>query len=556
MQTPPRFGLAFRAQHYTALCEAPRAVDWLEVLSDGYLGVGGPRRAILERLRSDHAIALHGVSLDIASDSGPRADYLAPLRALADWLEPAYVSDHLCWIGFGGRNTHDLLPVAYTREVSELVAERVARVQDALGRRILLENASAYVAFRADEIPEAEFFAALCARTGCGMLLDVNNLYVNAHNLGVAPLRYLDALRAQDIGYLHVAGHAVLPGVRIDTHGEPVPADVWSLFAEATRRFPRADVILERDDAIPELAELLDELAVARERWGGRAAADALRGERPPIAPRASSGPSSPPWQALQHAFFDRIVDKPLRFDHAREPDLDALVDVHRPVAAARGLRVYSDAYTATMQRALATNFPALARVVSARDFNALAASYAAAHPSTAHDSLRFCAGLPDFAARYAFADDYGIAPAALADLARVELAQLEVQEAEDEPRGVAPEALASLAPEDWDDLRVRFARALRVVIADHDVLPCVRAVARGELPERPRAQRSAYLVTRCGAAAACEPIDSRGALALRALAEGARFADACGKAGGEEAVEAAVGALALACARGCVAVE
>ncbi len=379
MQSRPRFGLGFRAQHFAELRAAPRSVDWLEVLSDNYLGAGGPRRAMLEQLRREHPIALHGVSLGIAGDRAPSARYLRQLRTLADAIEPTFVSDHLCWTGIGGRNSHDLLPVAYTREVLELVCERVERVQQALGRRLLLENASAYVAFRADEISEAELFAELCARTGCGMLLDVNNLYVNAKNLGVDPQRHLDSLKAEHVGYLHLAGHAVLSDLRIDTHAADVPAEVWMLFEDVARRFPHAHVIIERDDEIPPLAELLREVERARATW-----CEAVLSAPRPAATRpgraASRGPSaglvpSRGWAALRSAFWQRIIDKPLRFDHGAAQDLAPLLDIARPVGAARGLRVYSDAYTDTMRRALATNFPALARVLSARDFAALAAA-------------------------------------------------------------------------------------------------------------------------------------------------------------------------------------
>lgn len=560
MTHAPRFGIGFRTRHFAELAAAPRCVDWLELLSENYLGVGGPRRAQLEQLRASHVVALHGVSLGIANDHPPREDYLPALRELADFVEPAFVSDHLCWTGFGGRNSHDLLPVAFTRELLALVAERVDRVQEALGRRLLLENASAYVALRGSEMTEAELFAELCARSGCGMLLDVNNLIVNAANLGVDARRELAALRPEHVAYLHLAGHTLLPDVRIDSHGADVPREVWSLFAEVARRFPHAHVILERDDAIPPLAELVREVERAREVWRAATKDSAELCEpsagpsaRPSRGVAAAGEPDAPHWHALQRDFWWRVADRPPRFDHSALPGLGALLDAERPVTAARGMRVYSDAHAATLRAALATNFPTLARVLSARDLTALAATYAAHHPSASHDYLRFGARLADFVRNFAFADAHGIPQEALADLVRLEHAQLEVQEARDDAPGIPPAALAALAPEVWERARFLFARAHRIVFCSHAVLPAVRAGARGEAPERPRAGRVAYLVTRQAGVAQTDELDRAAAAALASLADGAHFADACEKAGGEPAVEAVVAVLALACARGAV---
>ncbi len=546
MTDSPRFGLGFRAQHFAELCADPRRVDWLELLSDSYLGVGGPRRAMLERLRADHPIALHGVSLGIADDEAPRADYLTALRELADFVEPAFVSDHLCWIGLGGRNSHDLLPVAATREVLELVSERVARVQDALGRRILLENASAYVKFRADEMSEAELLRALCERTGCGVLFDVNNWVVNAKNLGADPSVALAALEPRHVGYLHVAGHAALADVCIDTHGAAVQADVWRWFERAARRYPNAGVILERDDDIPALTDLVGELEVARACWRA-----AQNGEITAAAPRAAmireaSRDRLPrAWRDLQREFWSGLAPG----DRASvvADGLDAQI----PVAPARGLRVYRDALREMAPRALAANFPTLARVLSPRDFAALCAAFASAHPSRSHDYVRFGAPLAEFLATFALADPYECGRDALVDIVRVEQAQLEAQEASDVEARVALAALASLDAAHWEDARFSFAPTLRVVSTAHDVLPAIRAVAQGARPALPPRGATALLITRQDARVHCEAIDPVGALALAALAAGATFAAACRLAGGEHVAPRAAEALALACARG-----
>lgn len=544
---PPRFGVGYRSPHFDEIVAAPGTVDWLEVIADHFIDVGGPRRARLERLRADHPIALHGVSLSIASSDPVREDWVRGLRTLADRIDAVAVSDHLCWTARGGLESHDLLPVAYTRDVLAHVTARVARVQDMLGRRLLLENATVYVAFRQDEMDEAEFLGELCRRTGCGVLLDVNNLYVNAENLGIDPARYLTALPSEAVAYLHLAGHAVLPDVHIDTHDANVPAPVWTLYDAVVRRFPDADVIVERDDALPPFATLAREAAAARTRHA-RALADATRAPDVPAAMRSPSGTTS--WRALQDELWSRLVDKPLGFDHRAVPGLDTVFRDDAPLAPARGMRVYSDAYTASLRRALAVNFPSLARVLGARDFDALAAAYLRAHPPTGVDFRLLGASLPAFVRGFAFSADYGVAPGVLSDVVALEQARIEVHDAPDEPPPLAPSALAALQPEAWDHARFRFGDAFRIVRTEHDVLPVVEAVARDEDPARPRAQSSIYLVSRPDGAVRVETLAPDEATVLEALAAGARFADACG---GRDDAAARRGARVVvdACARG-----
>ncbi len=532
----PLFGVGFRTPHAEAISRAPGAVDWFEVLSDNYLGAGGPRRKALEQLRIDHPLALHGVSLSIAASEPLDDAFLKELRELAHWVDPDFVSDHLCWTAFGGFQSHDLLPLAYTPEVLRHVAARVARVQDALGRRILLENPSAYVAFRQNEIGEAEFLAELCRETGCGVLLDVNNLLVNAANLGVDPVGYLATLPGEAVGYMHLAGHAVLAGVRIDTHDADVPDPVWELFEAAVSRFPEAGVIIERDDRIPPFESLAAEVDQARVRHE-RARGCAAQPPRARGARRRGAEPSpGPTWSALQRDFWSRLVDKPLGFEGE---DLGGLLADDLPVRAARGMRVYSDAYTASLRAALATNFAALARVIAPVDFERLTAAYLRAHPPSGHGFRALGDRLAEFVRSYAFESDYGVPPEALADLVALEQAQLEVQDAPDGAEAVAPEALARIRPGDWEGARFAFAPALRVLRAAHDVAPAVEAAGQGRDPERPLAGEVAYLVYRAAAGVRSERLAPRSAALLEALLTGASFGEAClgdGSAGEEGA--------------------
>jgi uncharacterized protein (UPF0276 family) len=548
MQTP-LFGVGFRTQHASEIARAPGPVDWFEVLSDHYIGVGGTRRALLERLRAAHPVALHGVSLSIAGTEPLDREYLDGLAALAAWLEPRFVSDHLCWTALGGHESHDLLPIARTHAVLEHVAARVHFVQERLGRRLLLENASAYVAFRTREMEEEDFLAELCRRTGCGVLLDVNNLVVNAANLGSDPKRALEVLPADAVGYMHLAGHAVLEDVRIDTHAEAVPAAVWTLFEAAVQSFPAAGVILERDDNLPAYAELLVEMEQARARHTAALSVGdpATPQARPGSARSEPQASEVPGWRDVQRDFFARIVDQPLGREQG---DLSELLDESLPVRAARGLRVYSDAYAASLRQALATNFVALAHVLSPADFDRLAAAYLRAHPPRGFDYLRLGARFAEFVADFDFAADYAVPRAVLAELAVLEQTQLEVQDAPDPEQPVTPAQLAALAPEDWERARFAFAAAYRVVRATHDVATVIEAVAAGEEPARPAAGHVAYLVWRTGGGVRTERISPREATLLEALLAGERFEAACGadeasaEAGARRLVEAAAAAL------------
>ena len=259
------FGLGLRKEHHReAMAGAVAGVDWFEVITENFLVDGGNPRRVLREVRAHHPIVLHGVSLSIGSLDPLDDAYLAAVAALCAEIEPAHVSDHLCWSSLGGHTVHDLWPVPYTEEALAHVVERVRRVQDRLGRRLLLENPSTYATFAGAELTEPAFLAELARRADCGLLLDVNNVFVSCTNHGWDAEAYLAALPAERVGYLHLAGHSRNGALLIDTHDTPVCDEVWALYARATRRFVGAATCLERDDDIPPLATLRAELAWAR----------------------------------------------------------------------------------------------------------------------------------------------------------------------------------------------------------------------------------------------------------------------------------------------------
>jgi uncharacterized protein (UPF0276 family) len=259
------FGLGLRPQHYEEILTGPRQVDWFEAISENYMVPGGKPLHYLDRVRADYPLVLHGVSLSIGSSDPLSQDYLRQLKALADRIEPAWFSDHLCWTGVQGKNMHDLLPLPYTEEALAHVVERVQRVQDQIGRPMLLENVSSYVTFAQSQLSEWDFLAEVARRADCHILLDVNNIYVSGFNHEFEPRDYLAAVPGERVKQIHLAGHSNYGNHIIDTHDAPVIDPVWQLYAETIRRFGPIPTMIERDDKIPPYQEVVDELAHARQ---------------------------------------------------------------------------------------------------------------------------------------------------------------------------------------------------------------------------------------------------------------------------------------------------
>ena len=257
-------GIGLRPKHYPQLWDGTARVDWFEAISENYMVGGGRPLAALERARSLAPVVLHGVSLSIGSTDPLDPTYLQALRALVARVEPAWISDHLCWSGVGGHYAHDLLPLPYTEEALAHVVGRVVTVQERLGRQILLENVSSYLTYTHSTLAEWEFLGAVAERADCGLLLDVNNVYVSAANHGFDAEAYLVGLPAERVGQIHLAGHSDMGAYLFDTHDGPVIEPVWDLYRRAVRRFGRVSTLVEWDDRIPALDVVRAEAERAR----------------------------------------------------------------------------------------------------------------------------------------------------------------------------------------------------------------------------------------------------------------------------------------------------
>jgi hypothetical protein len=258
------FGIGLRREHYDDILGGAPGCDWFEAISENYMDTGGRPLFVLEQVRRDKPVALHGVGLSIGDTDPLDRRYLRNLRALIDRIEPALVTDHLCWTGVNGRNLFDLLPLPYTEESLAHVIARVRAVQHEIGRRIVLENPSTYLAYRHSTISEWAFLATVAEEADCGILLDVNNVFVSSYNLGFDPVEYIDAIPGERVAQIHLAGFTDMGTYLFDTHSAPVSAEVWQLYAHAVRRFGPVSTLVEWDADIPSLERVCAEAARAR----------------------------------------------------------------------------------------------------------------------------------------------------------------------------------------------------------------------------------------------------------------------------------------------------
>lgn len=258
------YGLGLRTKYYSEILEQKPPIDWFEIITENYLVPGGRPLYFLDEIRKHYPMVMHGVSLSIGSTDPLDKNYLVQVKELANRVEPAWISDHLCWTGVNGLNMHDLLPLPYTEEALTHVVSRVQQVQDFLGRQILLENVSSYITYLHSHMTEWEFLTAVAKQADCNILLDVNNIFVSAFNHKFDPLEYLNGIPKERVKQFHLAGHENCTKYIVDTHDSPIVEGVWSLYAEAVRRFGQVSTMVERDGHYPQLSELLDELEKAK----------------------------------------------------------------------------------------------------------------------------------------------------------------------------------------------------------------------------------------------------------------------------------------------------
>ena len=397
------FGLGLRTEHYADFLAARQPLDWLEIITDNYLVEGGRPLQTLDTLRRDYPMAMHGVALSIGAPGGVDPAYLRQVKALADRIEPLWVSDHLCWIGPGPEQLHDLYPLPYTDEAARHVIAQIRRSQDLLQRRLVLENVSSYIDYRQSAASEWQFLAHIAEQADCLLLVDVNNIHVSSVNHGFDPLAYLRGLPPGRVQQIHLAGHSDMGDHLIDTHDHPVAQPVWDLYAQACRLFGPVPAMIERDARIPPLQTLLDELALAR----GIAAAS---GAAPPVQPQpvqAIGAGTGPTLLATQHCLAGYILDRgagagPTPAPAWPEPAVELLIRSAPGPQARQRLGIYHNAYRVRLAGALAESFAKTCLFMGTELFDREAGSFALRHPPLVRSLNRYGEGFAGWlAARY-----------------------------------------------------------------------------------------------------------------------------------------------------------
>ena len=445
-QSAPRpvrgVGIGLRAPHYREVLQRRPRVDWLEVHTENLLEAGGWDAHVIEQLRTDYPISLHGVGLGLGSADGFSQAHLDAVAAAVRRIEPALVSEHLCWGATAQRQFNDLLPMPLTMAALQLVAQRVDQVQQQLGRQLLIENVSTYLRFCEDSMSEAQFLAELVRRTGCGVLLDINNLYVNQHNHGEDAVAAMLALPRECVGEMHLAGHLVSEDLLIDHHGARVAAPVWALYRRAIEQFGDTPALIEWDTDLPQLATLLEEADTARTL----AQATLRAGDRSTVHVQQ---------QQMAAALCSTAAAA------------DAVTLFNGPAErVAQRLALYRGNLTASAQKAMAAAYPVLRLLVGDAFFDAMSRAYVQAHPSRSGDLNRFGDTFAEFLSTFDPVACYPYFP----DMARCEWAVHRAHFAA-QSRSLDAAMLARVPPQELDQMSLALHPACTLIASSYAVV-------------------------------------------------------------------------------------
>lgn len=479
-------GLGLRQSFHQEVLTSKPQIPWFEVITENYLFFDGQPRQFLRKIREIYPLVFHGVSLSIGSLEPVRKDYLLQLKTLIKEFEPLWISDHLCWTYLGPENSHDLLPVPLTRESLTRITAKLQQTQEILKQKIYLENPSAYIDFTANEYSEQQFIEELCEKSGCGLLLDLNNLIVNKHNLGYNPLAYLEQVKNCDVRQIHLAGHSVNPQVRIDTHDADISQEVLDLLPFAKKQWPHANPMIEWDDKIPPLNYLLGQRTKIDSLWNSGAV------QSLPKSNRSISHVTSKQDSEIHQRFWGLMKQK----SFISEADVRAtkVFKTDCPTPAHVGINVYSSAYYSRLIDVLGNDFPVL-KVLLNELFPDVIMLYLAKYPST-FDSIDFVGNkLAQFISEFEFGFDLGVDQQIISDVAAFEnLSGLcSVLFSDKRP----PLHTKEFTESDWQNRKIGLSSNVLLLKAGCEVHPVLEAVKAGSVPEIPELQKSYYLFYR-----------------------------------------------------------
>ena len=517
-------GIGLRSQHYPDILGHWPSMDWFEAISENYMDTGGRPLHVLEQVRHHYPVALHGTALSIGSTDPLNPDYLNRLKRLVDRIDPFIVSDHLCWSGVGRESLHDLLPLPFTEDAICHVANRVEQVQDALGRKILIENVSTYVTYRHSAMPEWEFLSQIARRSGCGILLDLNNIYVNAKNHQFDPIDYLNGVPGELVGQFHLAGHTDMGKFLFDTHSDTVLEAVWNLYREALKRWGRVSTLIEWDENIPSFVRLCEEAEKARTIYQSCSTQEIVRSNlnqtASPRLPADSSAVIS--LSELQDKFKKRILPERRAFDPK-----ETLLNRQGGEAGESRLDVYAGGYVARVRESLTEVYEAVRQILGPDRFGELCASYVAKHHSQDYNLNYVGRYLSSYLVDSEWSKEFPF----LADLAQLEWQINQAFHSFDEVP-LNPADIRSIPPEKWENLRIVFQPSVSLLSTHWPVLdlwlgrhqPIGKLSAhKTQIPER-------ILIGRRELKVRCERLDHNQFELVRHLLGGETLGDACEK--------------------------
>lgn len=466
------FGLGLRVPHYSHIFEHQPKVDWFEIISENFMDTGGRPQRNLAKIREHYPVVMHGVAMSIGTVDPINSDYLKKLKTLADWVQPAWISDHLCWTGVAHKNSHDLLPVPYTEEALKHIVSRIKQVQDYLGREIALENPSTYLEFKTSHIAEAQFIAEMAKQSGCNLLLDVNNVYVSSYNHRLDPKAYIDALPLDKVIQIHLSGHSNMGTHIIDTHDDHVVDEVWSLYKYVVHKAGRVpNTMVEWDDKIPEWDVLNTELGKAK------AAAKDARNYAPlpnlVVKQQRYVANSITPLAQAQTTMQNAIL---LGAGIDSKPDDWILAKAE--FAPKDQLAVYVNAYRYRLYDVTAEDYPVLKVAMAEDAFDVLLKDFVNTAHSEHFNIAHYAALLPEYMKQRGenpFAIEIAILENAISQLADYP-----------ETTPLAPEHLAGLDPEKFMEMRLHPRTALQLFAFDYPVNAYYRAVKEEQSPTIP----------------------------------------------------------------------
>lgn len=506
-------GAGLRREHYDYVLQRKPAMDWFEAVSENFMGTHGRPLHILEQVRASYPVALHGVSLSIGSSDPLNPRYLQDLKALVQHIEPFAVSDHLCWSGTEGQQLHDLLPLPFTEESLRHVVDRIDQVQSFLGRRILVENVSTYVTYRHSAMTEWEFLSAVAKRSGCGILLDLNNVFVNARNHSFNPADYLEYLPGNYVGQFHLAGHTDMGDYLFDTHTGRICPQVWDLYRRALELWGPVSTLIEWDEDVPAFEELAAECAAARKIYTQASLPETVHdGSLQELQERQTETGEHPALAECEKWMLGCIAPS------AGEPASMKLLNPQGRVSGEERMNVYADGYKTRIMEGLGDVYDAVRHLTGERLFFELSREYIKAFPSQEYNLSRIGSRFREFLSEAAAARDLLF----LADLARLEW-QVSLAFHALQAESVKPQTFAGIAPEKWGQLRFVFQQGFSVVISAYPVLELWRArkIPVSEISIRVEESPQSVMVYRQGLDVQCLEVDLRQARLLKELLRG-----------------------------------